>query len=678
MSTPLDITVVNSVHPAPSGNGAPVNGNPLDAATDAPPPHWFTFPPFPAPPPGVTVTPFKTFKPSGIVVVQNPPPDYIERDGLGIPTVPLRVKHSLTEGEQRKKKRNKTVTRPDGTVRRATWWEEWETGEDARKMTALVNPSDSRVDRLHQASQDFKSCRPWPALPSVVPQLWDAFRLYVGIISSVNPPVSRKTLQTMQAQNVSDDDDDDDEDADDPKVKESQAAVTDEEKERAHELGDNFLEAKDLHMDNFLNDTEKNIKIFFSSHFRDKGLIWSEQRVREGPILIGFFLGFLLRNRVFPEPEQEKGLRRALQVIQLARKELPATFIIGKALPDSLGVGCEKLFGSMAEIACINIDFGDNTQADVTEDQEDEGEPETKRRKVEEKEEDRALKEAIGEVDAEVITPEVIESLGKAVQQEREAADADSDGTGALAWGNASADSGWGTGGWGAGNASSEPPDPWAQPGSTWEIIIEPNPIMAFLGPTIFPLTHTTGVAERSTRRILSLIPVQAASPAPGKAARKKAKQRAGGMSDAEKVEEELCARLVRATLAPWGDWERHTGSDIMRPSVLSRSRGPFITEADQSEDKMDSENGAKPHDPFKDEITVLFEPAVAEKLIIGMGLAGTWVQLARQDLSAGSWTDKNAAGKQQRDEKGEFGVPTKLWYMEHLASIIPSYHTEP
>ena len=126
------------------------------------------------------------------------------------------------------------------------------------------------------------------------------------------------------------------------------------------------------------------------------------------------------------------------------------------------------------------------------------------------------------------------------------------------------------------------------------------------------------------------------------------------------------------------GDWERHTGSNIMRPSVLSRSRGPFVTEADQSEDKMDSENVAKPHDPFKDEITVLFEPAVAEKLITGMGLAGTWVQLARQDLSAGSWTDENAAGKQQRDEKGEFGVPTKFWYMEHLAFIIPSYHTEP
>ncbi|KZT08851.1 uncharacterized protein LAESUDRAFT_757034 [Laetiporus sulphureus 93-53] len=341
----------------------------------------------------------------------------------------------------------------------------------------------------------------------------------------------------------------------------------DEEKERAHELRDNFLEAKDLRMDNFLNDAEKNIKIFLSSHFRDEGLIWSEQRVREKPILIGFFLEFLLRNRVFPESEQEKGLRRALQVIHLARKELPATFIIGKALPDSLGVGCENYL-----------------EADVTEDQEDKGEPEAKRCKVKEKEEDLAFEEAIGEVDTEVITPEVVESLGKAVQQEREAADADV--------------------GWGAGNASSEPHDPWAQPGSTWDekTTNEPNLIMAFLGPTIFLLT-----------------PITAASTAPGKAARK-----------------------------------------------------------NQSGTKMDVESGATPHDPFKDEITVLFEPAVAEKLIIGMGLAGTWVQLARQDLSAGSWTDEHAGGKQQRDEKGEFGVPTKLWYMEHLASIIPSYHTEP
>ena len=41
--------------------------------------------------------------------------------------------------------------------------------------------------------------------------------------------------------------------------------------------------------------------------------------MRDGPILIGFWLNFLLRNRVLPEPEHEKGLRKALLVVEQAR-----------------------------------------------------------------------------------------------------------------------------------------------------------------------------------------------------------------------------------------------------------------------------------------------------------------------------------------------------------------------
>lgn len=135
-------------------------------------------------------------------------------------------------------------------------------------------------------------------------------------------------------------------------------------------------------------------------------------------------------------------------------------------------------------------------------------------------------------------------------------------------------------------------------------VLATQNTHPAFLSPTIFPLTHTTGVAERSTRRILSRAPVQAAHPAPGKAARKRAEKHAeSGMSDAEKVEEELCARLVRATRAQWGDCERHTGSDIMRPN-------PVATEADRSGDNVNIENAGKPHKITPS--TVLFELAVA------------------------------------------------------------------
>ncbi|KAH9927540.1 hypothetical protein B0H21DRAFT_894859 [Amylocystis lapponica] len=151
------------------------------------------------------------------------------------------------------------------------------------------------------------------------------FRLYVGIISSVHPPPSRKSMQMMREaeQEVEDDDADAD-------PREQPVVVVDDEKtmppagaprhaphhkpdetDEARELQrEHFREAKDLCIDTFFNDTEKDVKVFFSSYYRDKGLIWSEQRTRDGPVLIGFFLNFLLRDRVLPE--HKKGLQRAL------------------------------------------------------------------------------------------------------------------------------------------------------------------------------------------------------------------------------------------------------------------------------------------------------------------------------------------------------------------------------
>lgn len=60
MSTPIDDgpTTINA-EAAPGG------------ATDA---TWITFPPFPKPPPGVYIIPFKSFKPKGICVVEDGDP----------------------------------------------------------------------------------------------------------------------------------------------------------------------------------------------------------------------------------------------------------------------------------------------------------------------------------------------------------------------------------------------------------------------------------------------------------------------------------------------------------------------------------------------------------------------------------------------------------------------------
>lgn len=109
----------------------PTNPPPVEAP-------WLTFPPFPEPPPGVTLIPFSEFKPNGLYLRmdddQGP-----EIDPLGIPTVTLGVKHALTEEEQtRKKKKKKTTIKAGGVVRKLLWFEEWEEGEHMRRC--IVNP----------------------------------------------------------------------------------------------------------------------------------------------------------------------------------------------------------------------------------------------------------------------------------------------------------------------------------------------------------------------------------------------------------------------------------------------------------------------------------------------------------------------------------------------------------
>lgn len=106
--------------------------------TDQP---WITFPPFPKPPAGTSIVSFQNFKPSGIqIVVDVDDGDATEElDGLGIPTVQLRIRHSLTEAEQKKEKktnRAKHTVFENGQRRRLTWWEEWVEDERYRGTSA--------------------------------------------------------------------------------------------------------------------------------------------------------------------------------------------------------------------------------------------------------------------------------------------------------------------------------------------------------------------------------------------------------------------------------------------------------------------------------------------------------------------------------------------------------------
>lgn len=94
----------------------------------------YFFPPFPDPPPGVKIMPFKDFKPRGIQIKDELDDDAIEVDGEGRPTARLNVKHDLSKPPTKKKKKSKTAAVKSGEqiIKRFVWYEEWAEGEELR------------------------------------------------------------------------------------------------------------------------------------------------------------------------------------------------------------------------------------------------------------------------------------------------------------------------------------------------------------------------------------------------------------------------------------------------------------------------------------------------------------------------------------------------------------------
>ena len=161
------------------------------------------FPPFPEPPDGVTLTPFTAFRPSGIRVPIDDDDNFfragqqqqVELDGLGIPTIALRVKHLADTSEKKKKRKKKSGAAQSVQVapeRPKMWWEVWEELEDLSRrnvynesvcvsalqhLCALIpsppNRNETPIDRLCQASEDFKNGRTWPPVQHGVQNVWD-------------------------------------------------------------------------------------------------------------------------------------------------------------------------------------------------------------------------------------------------------------------------------------------------------------------------------------------------------------------------------------------------------------------------------------------------------------------------------------------------------------------------
>lgn len=186
---------------------------------------------------------------------------------------------------------------------------------------------------------------------------------------------------------------------------------------------------------------------------------------------------------------------------------------------------------------------------------------------------------------------------------------------------------------------------------------VEEN-IMSILGPTTFLITHKAAVVERSMRIVKAVI-----SPGPNIPA---AVVQSVFSLESPAVELELERRFTKVVLGTSVvGWDGGESPVYSRPEILSTSQGPVIDSSGASPPIEVPLGATPPHNPLTDDITLLVEKDAPylNDFHIGMGLGGTWVQVARVALP--------------QKKKGKKLKPApSLWYMSELNMVIPSFWT--
>ena len=103
--------------------------------------HDLTYPPWPAVPPGVTITPFAAFKERGIKRHCGGI-EADEVDANGVPTVALSSAHEDNECKTDSRFKNFTSAKPKAPKRmevKANWWETWADVEETMRPTRSYN-----------------------------------------------------------------------------------------------------------------------------------------------------------------------------------------------------------------------------------------------------------------------------------------------------------------------------------------------------------------------------------------------------------------------------------------------------------------------------------------------------------------------------------------------------------
>ncbi|KAJ7455821.1 hypothetical protein FB451DRAFT_639097 [Mycena latifolia] len=615
----------------------------------------FRFPPFPEVPEGVTIISFKDFKEHGIQVFQAD--DDIERDGLGIPTIPLRVKHDTDVSKTNPNRTKKSAKELKGQVFRKEWWEDWAEGEDLRNH-GPYNDNIASGDRLHQAASDFQKYRKFPPAYTNVQALWDQFRIFAGLLGTT--PVWQKASE-KGAENADADISDDESDAGDaasgsrgapgekrfpprprpraPYELFGKEPVIVEDNEDIRGLLDAARASKEDRLVDFLSDPGRGIQVFLSSYMKNQGLCWAERNLTNAPHVLRFFVEYVLRNKVLPDKTSDRSLRAALEIIDVAGAELPLTAKVSKLLPDDFSLACQNCWGRKGETYVDPSESGSDGDA-------------------------AAFEAILKDENVEVIKPEDMPPPPPAAEgDDADAAVNEGEGEGegeggSGAWGETAeydpssfkGDDMWGSG---------EPPeDAWAPPARP--------ALLALLGPTALPLTHAPGVVEWSVRRIKAIVPPPQIPTKPVAGAED------AWAADPEAVERELEARMHRVVLTPWAGWDG--AAELSLPRILRSSVGATAPDAASDAAPAAPVGALKPHDMLADDITLLVDPTLAGMLRVGMGVGGTWVQLARVQDSAEAAEGvkpkkKKALTKAQKERRG-----LRYWYTDELMSVLPSY----
>ncbi len=419
----------------------------------------------------------------------------------------------------------------------------------------------------------------------------------------------------------------------------------------------------------------------------------------------------MLRNKLLPK--HEAGLKKALAVVERAQLELPESSVIAKIIPCEVGLALRDQFGLKAETFKYKIldnhdeNAGDgNGAGDVTMDDVALEEP--------------AVEYVGGGEYADVLRPvdagvarieEIVENdeggdrgrkrakLDDTTQEQEAEMDVDEEEAGA----------------WGAWNCQASWGEPIEASATDWSLPV--YSLSKFIGMDALPATHTTGVVEEGVRKIISVHAPAANSNTTdtleaqleGKLGRVvlapwnewdvPAKEE--GLDEIRRVYTEIYkGKRVNKGIRRF---DSNEGEEVENRKTEGKpKRKPEEYYDENAEDNLESteakiiwensrgwvvdpssgnivlancmrgkpEASALPpkrnaHNPHRDTIEVVVEPVVIDKLkdAVGMGLGGTFVQLAREkELASGG---ENTVANQK-----------VFWYMEDLKIVIPSFYT--